>query len=706
MPLDLSEGLEVELLIPSMSCAGCMRKVERTLGATSGVLAARVNLTRHRAKVRFDPDRTDTEALIAALESAGYAARPYNPGTDGAEAERQGRDLLLRIGVAGFAAMNVMLLSIGVWSGADGAMRDLLHWVSALIALPAIAYSGMPFFRNAAAALAARRLNMDVPISLAIVLAASSSVFETADSGEHAYFDAGVMLIFFLLIGRYLESRMRARARSAASELLAMTGRHAVELAEDGSQRRIPVDDIAPGMRLHVAAGERVPADGALVVGRTALDRALITGESVPVEAGPGTELHAGVLNLSSAITMRVTRAGEDSLLAEIAELVSEAERGRSRFDGLADKAARIYAPGVHLLAALAFVGWIIATGDAHLALQIAVAVLIITCPCALALAVPTVHTVASARLFREGIFLKDGLALERLAQIDTVVFDKTGTLTDGQTRLAEGPADDSPAWPVAAALAQSSRHPFSRAIADAAAAKGVVPATVSDLAEVPGHGIEGHSDGEPVRLGNPTWTGGPDGAQVVLRLADGSTHGFEFAQTLRPDAAEICAWLARAGMHVEMLSGDQQQPVEEIALAAGIADARAGLTPQEKHAHIEALAAEGRKVLMVGDGLNDNPALAAAHVSMSPASALDATQAVADLVFLGGHLRPVTAAIDLARQARRRALQSIGIAIVYNSVAIPLAIAGFVTPLIAALAMSGSSVAVILNALRLKVKR
>lgn len=705
MPLDLSEGLEVEILIPSMSCAGCMRKVERVLGEAEGVLAARVNLTQHRARVRLDPERTDAEAMIAVLEAAGYPARPYDPGTDGAAAEREGRDLLLRIGVAGFAAMNVMLLSIGVWSGADGAMRDLLHWVSALIALPAMVYSGMPFFRNAGAALAARRLNMDVPISLAIILAGASSVFETADGGEHAYFDAGVMLIFFLLIGRYLESRMRARARSAASELLAMTGRHAVEVTPTGSHRQIPVERIAPGMCLHIAAGERVPADGVLEDGRTALDRALITGESMPVDADPGSELHAGILNVTSAITMRVTRAGADSLLAEIAELVAQAERGRGRFDGLADKAARIYAPGVHVLAGLAFAGWLVATGNAHLAVQIAVSVLIITCPCALALAVPTVHTVASARLFREGIFLKDGLALERLAQIDTVVFDKTGTLTDGQTRVAEAPDPNSPAWPVAAALAQSSRHPFSRAIADLARAYDIAPAKVTEIAEVPGHGVEGRLGGAAVRLGNAAWAGGPAGAQVVLRLPDGSTHAFGFAQKLRADAAEVCARLGRAGLGVELLSGDQTQAVEEIATAAGIAHARAGLTPQEKHAHVEALAEAGRRVLMVGDGLNDNPALAAAHVSMSPASALDATQAVADLVFLGGRLAPVTAALDLAGQARSRALQSIAIAAVYNSIAIPLAIAGYVTPLIAALAMSGSSVAVILNALRLKVR-
>lgn len=704
MALDTTAGVEVELLIPSMTCAGCMRKVETALGSAPGVLSARANLTQHRARVSFDPQETDAEALISALGATGYAARPYDPGTDGNQADAEARDLLMRIGVSGFAAMNVMLLSIGVWSGADGAMRDLLHWASAFIALPAMAYAGIPFFRNAAAALAARRLAMDVPISLAILLSAASSVFETADSGEHAYFDAGIMLIFFLLIGRYLETRMRARARSAASELMAMTGRHATQVTPDGPCQ-ITVDQIAPGMLLQIAAGDRIPADGIIESGQTALDRALITGESLPVEAGPDAEVHAGVLNVTGPITVRVTKAGSESLLAEIADLVAQAEQGRGRFDGLADRAARIYAPGVHLLSALAFVGWVVATGDAHLAVQIAVAVLIITCPCALALAVPTVHTVASARLFRAGIFLKDGAALEKLSSIDTVVFDKTGTLTDGQTRLDHGPAFDDPAWPVAAALAQRSRHPFSQAIAAAATEAGVAPAPVTDLTEVPGQGVEGLLNGAVVRLGKPVWAGGSQSDQVTVLLPDGTTAGFRFQQSLRPDAVNVCAALRANGLRVEILSGDHSTAVAEVAHATGVDHALAGLTPQEKHTHVKALGTQGRNVLMVGDGLNDNPALAAAQVSMSPASAMDATQSVADLVFLGSRLSPVLVALDLAGTARRRAYQSIAVAAVYNAFAIPLAIAGFVTPLIAALAMSGSSVAVILNALRMKVK-
>lgn len=704
MALDqTSIGEELEVLIPSMTCAGCMRRVETILNDTPGVLHARANLTAHSARIRFDSALTSAEDVLAPLEAGGYPARPLKDDDAHGRRDKTGRDLLLRVGVAGFAAMNVMLLSVSVWSGADGAMRDLFHWVSAMIALPAMAYSGMPFFTSALAALKGRRLNMDVPISLALVLSGASSVFETSQSGQHAYFDAGIMLVFFLLIGRYLEHHTRTRARSAASELMAMTGRHATQIQQDGSRARIAVDDIRTGMALEIQAGDRIPADGVITAGRTDLDRALITGESEPIPAAEGDEVHAGITNLSGVIRMQVTKAGDAALLSEIAALVSAAEAGKSRYDRLADRVARMYAPFVHLLAATALAAWWFATGDLRLSVQIAVAVLIITCPCALALAVPTVHTVATSQLFRMGIFLKDGAALERLAEIDTVVFDKTGTLTDGNPRLVAPPGPDHPGWPVGAALSSASRHPFSRAIAAEAKRLGVAPATLSEITEHPGLGIEATLDGARVRLGRPSWIGTSADASSVMELPDGNVVVFRFAETLRADAVATCRKLRERGCAVELLSGDDAVAVARVAEALGISHARAGLTPQEKHAHLEDLAAQGHRTLMVGDGLNDNPALAAAHASMSPATAMDATQSVADLVFTGSRLNAVVAALDLARTARRRALQSFGIAAVYNAIAIPLAFAGLVVPLVAALAMSGSSVAVILNALRLR---
>jgi Cu2+-exporting ATPase len=388
--------------------------------------------------------------------------------------------------------------------------------------------------------------------------------------------------------------------------------------------------------------------------------------------------------------------------------MIESAERGRTVYDRWADQAARFYAPGVHLVAAGAFLGWLWATGDWHLAVTIATAVLIITCPCALGLAVPAVHAVAGGRLFRRGIFLKDGGALERLARADMVVFDKTGTLTEGRPALATGPAADDPAWSLAAALAAGSRHPLSRALAEAAAERGIVPAAVADLREVPGDGVEGRLAGVPVRLGRASWVGAPEerGTAVWLWQSGVAPVAFVFRDMLRADAADVCAALRARGLRLALFSGDAAAPVAQAAAEVGIADARAGMTPAEKLAALTALAQEGHRVLMIGDGLNDAPALAAADVSMSPAAASDVSRAAAALVFTGERLAPVLFALETARLARARALENFGLAAIYNALAIPVALAGLVTPLIAALAMSGSSIVVTLNALRLRRAR
>ncbi len=675
---DTASATEVELLVPGIRCGGCIAGVERRLGAIDGVLSARVNLTAKRARVAIDPARTDADALVAALAAGGWDARRFEPRVHGESGtDRTGRDLLLRIGVAGFASMNVMLLSVSVWSGAEGATRDLLHWVSALIALPAAAYAGMPFFRSAARALAHGRMGMDVPISLAIVLACVSSVIATAESGQHAYFDAAVMLTFFLLIGRYLEHRTRAGARSAAAELMALSARTAMRVAEDGAKALIEVDALRPGMVIEVAAGERLPADGTVIVGRSDLDRALVTGESVPEPVSEGAEVHAGMLNLTGPLRVAVTATGEATLLAEIARLVDAAERSRGRYERLADRAARIYSPGVHAVALLAFCGWLWATGSWFVGLEVATAVLIITCPCALGLAVPTVHTVATGRLFRRGIYLKDGAELERLAEVDTVVFDKTGTLTDGAPRVVEGP-EDPRTWAVAAALAGGSRHPLSQAIAAAAEARGVAPAALREVREVPGYGVEAllpdAGGGRRVRLGRPEWVGGAfdcavavDPGRAVTMDVGGAVAGFRLAETLRPGAAETCARLRAMGLDLAILSGDAAGAVAAVADETGIAKRQARLRPGEKFAWLEARRAEGRRVLMVGDGLNDGPALAAAHASMSPAGAADVAKAAAGLVFTGARLDAVAEAValraggeapDAAELRHRRRLQ------------------------------------------------
>ncbi len=698
----------VILSLPTAHCATCITDVERALMAHPGVRAARVNLTLRRVTV--DAPGLAADDLIPVLDRIGYEAHELDPGTLSATAaDRQGRDILMRIGVAGFAMMNIMILSIAVWSGAEAATRDMFHWISGAIALPTIAFAGQPFFASAWRSIRAGRLGMDVPISLALILASAISVFETIHSGRHAYFDAAVMLCFFLLVGRYLDYRTRAIARSAAEELTALEVPRATRI-ENGAERAVPVAELRPGDLIRIRPGARVPADGVVAEGMTEIDRSLLTGESLPVQAGPGAELSAGEVNLTGPLVLRVTAAGRDSSLSRLTELVAAAESARGRYTSLAERAARAYSPAVHLLALASFVGWMMSTGgDWRLSLNIAAAVLIITCPCALGLAVPAVVTAASGRLFRQGLLIKDGTALERLAEVSCVVFDKTGTLTMGMPQLVELSVIPPDGRPVAAALARASEHPLSRALA--AALDDVPPAELSEIREIPGFGVEACWQGRTVRLGRGEWAGNEDRPQTggaqgdavsasYLSLGDGRSIRLLFVDRLRPGAEECVRALLARGRRVVLMSGDAPGPVGDIAVRLGIAEYHSQITPGGKAALIEAL--PGR-VLMVGDGLNDTAALVAAHVSISPATALDAARVASDIVLMGQELAPVADALDVACRARLRIKENFAISLLYNIVAVPFAIAGFATPLAAALAMSISSISVTLNALRLR---
>ncbi|MYZ48736.1 heavy metal translocating P-type ATPase, partial [Propylenella binzhouense] len=465
----------LDFLVPEMHCAACLTRLERGLGALPGVAKARANLTSRRVGVDFDPAAADPDAMLAAIEAAGYTARPFDVAAFDASGEDEvGRELLRSLAVAGFAAGNVMLLSVSVWSGADAATRDLFHWISALIALPAIAYAGRPFFRSALKAVAGGTLNMDVPIALGVTLAAAMSLYETATGGAHAWFDAAITLLFFLLVGRYLDHRMRDVARSAAAKLMSLSAKSARRLDPDGAVSHVPVSEIEPGNRVEIAAGERVPLDGVIVSGASDIDRSMLTGEPEPERVAVSDGVYAGTMNLTGPLVVAVTKKAGDTLLADIVRLMEAAERTQGRFVRIADRASRLYAPAVHLLALVTAVAWILAGAGWHAALAAGVAVLIITCPCALGLAVPAVQVVAGGHLLRRGIMLKDGNALEKLAAVDTIVFDKTGTLTEGEPRLVEGPAGSEREWAVAAALGRASRHPLARALAGAAEARGV----------------------------------------------------------------------------------------------------------------------------------------------------------------------------------------------------------------------------------------
>jgi len=619
--------------------------------------------------------------------------------------------LLRCLGVAAFAAMNIMMLSIPVWSGNAGDMipeqRDFFHWLSALIALPAAAYCGQPFFRSAWSALRARRTNMDVPISIGIVTALAMSVVETIHHAEHAYFDAALMLLAFLLAGRYLDQSMRRKTRAVAGNLAALKGETATRLSDAGEIMVVPIAAVKTGDIVLLRPGERATVDGAVIEGRSKIDQSLITGETLPVKAGPGTAVYAGTLNLSGALRVRVSAAAEGTLLAEISRLLDNAVQARSRYVQLADRASRLYAPVVHAAALLTMLGWAAYGASWHDAIVTAISVLIITCPCALGLAIPAVQTVVSGALFRTGVLLNSGDAIERLADADRVVFDKTGTMTLPELNITNAFDIPQDMFELAGRLALASRHPVAAAVARAAGAR--VP--FAGIEEVAGQGVRGVVDGLEVRLGRPSFCDAdeianailgndPEASVVAFRHGE-MRHVFAVRQRLRPDAATAIASLSRAGLEVEILSGDREPAVRHAAAQLGITEWRAGVTPADKIARIDELQRRGVRVLMVGDGMNDAPALAAANVSMSPVSATHLSQANADLVFLGDRLAPAVRAIGFARRALRLMRQNLWLAAGYNLFAVPIAIAGLATPLVAAAAMSGSSLLVILNALR-----
>ncbi len=712
----------LELLVQGARCAGCIRKIEGALLALPGVKDARLNLSTGRLRVAWTRGGVDARAISAAITNAGYSATAFDPAEGQKQIDEEGRLLLRALAVAAFASMNVMMFSVPIWTGdhdMGGSTRTMMHWWSAIVAIPSALYAGQPFFRSAFAALRRGRANMDVPISLAVVLTLGMSLYETATGGHRAYFDGACMLLFLLLIGRYLDHQLREKARTAARDLLAMQATTAARISGDGHVEAVAAKSLVTGDRIVLAAGDRAPVDGVILDGASDFDCAMLTGETLPVSARVGDTVHAGAINLTRPLTLRVTSPVESSLVAQLARLIEVGEQGRARFVRIADKAAALYVPIVHTLAASTFLFWAfgpqllrslgvasLAEIGVHGAMMNAVAVLIITCPCALGLAVPAVQVVATGRLFKRGVLVKSGDALERLAQIDTVVLDKTGTLTLGKPRLAT--ALDDATLRAAAALARCSRHPLSRALVDAAGPG--KPAQAPQ--EFPGEGITGEIDGVSARLGRRTFAAPDapesedDAAELWFALGDAAPVRVSFVDELRPDAQAVIAALRQRGLSVELLSGDRTIAVAEAARASGVTGWRAEIRPAEKVAHLEALRANGRKVLMVGDGLNDAAALAAAHASASPGTAVEVSQAASDIVFTGARLAPLVDAIDTARAAQKRITENLAFSALYNVVAVPVAALGYVTPLIAALAMAGSSLIVTLNALRLQGMR
>jgi P-type Cu2+ transporter len=689
--------IETVLVVPEMHCAGCMAKVERGLGQVVGVAQARVNLTARQVRVTHDPALTVPD-LAEALERIGFSSQPKLE-----EVSAQGsavRGLLPYVGVAGFAAMNVMLMSVAIWSGADGATRELFHWLSALIAVPAVVFAGQPFFRSAWTALRRGRTNMDVPISIGVSLATALSIYETVAGGALAWFDGTLMLLLFLLAGRTLDAAMRDRARAGVDSLLRQAAPGAMVVGRDRELTWIAARDLVAGMTMRVAAGERLAADGTIRHGASRFDRSLLTGESTPVAVERGGDVHAGTLNLDAPVDVTVTAAGASTSLAEIARLMEAAGQSRSAYVRIADRASRWYAPAVHVLAFASFVAWLASGAGIYQSLVVAIAVLIITCPCALGLAVPVAQVVASGSMMRAGILVKDGSAIERLARIDRALLDKTGSLTLGR------PAPDPSALEafsdlersIALALASHSRHPLSQSLFEALRTAGVRAAELEEVRDVPGRGVDAKWQGRSVSLRRPD---SASGMATALDIEGEPVRLLTFADRLRPDAPAAVAELGKLGIEASILSGDNAPAVAEVARAVGLF-AQSSAAPEAKLRAVAARQRGGHRVLMVGDGLNDGPALAAADASIAQGTASDVGRQAADLVFLGDSLIALPRAIVAARRTMRVVRQNFALAIGYNVLAVPLAMLGMVTPLVAAVAMSTSSLIVIANSLRL----
>lgn len=591
---DLGSGLShIDLAVEGVNCAGCMSKIERGLSALPDVTLARVNLTDRRVALEWRQGALNPTRFIERLAELGYKAYPFEPVRAEAIETEQASFLLRCLGVAAFAAMNVMMLSVPVWSGNVTDMipeqRDFFHWLSALIALPAAAYAGQPFFRSALRALRARSTNMDVPISIGIVLALGMSVVETFHHAEHAYFDAALMLITFLVAGRYLDQNMRRRTRAVAGNLAALKAETATKFVGLDEICEVPIAAVQAGDIVLLRPGERSAVDGSVIDGQSKIDQSLITGETLPVKAGAGTAVYAGTLNLTGALRVRVAAASEGTLLVEIARLLENAVQARSRYVQLADRASRLYAPVVHATALLTMLGWVAFGASWHDAVITAISVLIITCPCALGLAIPAVQTVVSGAMFRSGVLLNSGDAIERLADVDTVIFDKTGTLTLPELDVANAASIPKDVFDLAGRLALASHHPIAAAVARASNAK----SPLAGILEEPGQGVRGLVDGEEVRLGRPSFCKADDMANEVLCLdpevsvvafsRGNARYVFAVRQRLRPDAQATVSALQARGIMVEILSGDREPAVRAAAQSLGISEWRAGVTPLTK---------------------------------------------------------------------------------------------------------------------------
>ncbi|MCM2308210.1 MAG: cadmium-translocating P-type ATPase [Sulfuritalea sp.] len=724
---------EAALILEGITCAACVWLNEAHVRRQPGVTAIDINYTTRRARVRWDERVTKLSAILEAVAAIGYRAHPYDIGRAEELAQKERKAALWRLFVAGFGMMQVMMYAVPVYLaqvGTEGDMtpdiEQLMRWASLILTLPVILYSAAPFFMSAWRDLKLRRVGMDVPVALGVGAAFAASVWATLSAAGEVYFDSVTMFVFFLLTGRYLEMMARQKAARSVETLARAIPAFATRLpgwplsTADIAGERVAVAELHAGDAVQIKPGETVPADGFVLDGVSAADESLLTGESLPVPKRAGDALIGGSVNTASPLVMRVERVGEATRVAAIQRLMERAAAEKPRLVEMADRVAGRFIVALLLLAlATALAWWWI---DASRALWIFVAVLVVSCPCALSLATPAALTVATGALAARGVLVTRGHAIEALARADRFIFDKTGTLTVGRMALVEAiplQGDAGHALALAAALERGSEHPIAKALAAGAAAAGTAAVIeVDGLRATTGAGVEGMIAGESWRLGSPEFVAGlhgrevPAAVQAIVGAGDtvialGSASGwqafFRLSDGLRPEASAMVTKLAAAGIRLSIFSGDAPAAAARVGALLGIADARGGLSPEDKHAALKALQDAGETVAMVGDGVNDAPVLAQAQVSIAMGGGADLARANADIVLLGNDLQALPQGLALARRSLRIVKQNLVWAFGYNFLAIPLAMAGWVTPWMAGIGMSASSLLVVLNALRLQ---
>ena len=716
---------EASLIIEGITCAACIWLNERHVAQQPGVTGIEINFGTYRARVRWDSARTQLSDILAAIAAIGYRAHPYDAAKYEALARQERRSALWRLFVAGFGMMQVMMYAVPVYLAGEGEMtadiESLMRWASLVLTLPVVGYSAAPFFRGAWRDLRLRRVGMDVPVALGVGAAFIASVWATLTAAGEVYFDSVTMFVFFLLGGRYLEMTARQQAVSVTEALARLQPAFALRVAgfpADRSVEQVPVAALVSGDVVLVRPGEVVPADGLVLEGVSCVNEALLTGESAPQAKQPGSALTGGSENMESPLFLRVTQVGEATRLSAIVRLMERAALEKPRVVELADRIAGRFILALLVIAAVAAVAW--ALLDPAKALWITVSVLVVSCPCALSLATPIALTVASGALARLGVLVTRGHAVETLARATHFVFDKTGTLTLGQMRVLEvmplGDCDREACVALAAAAEQASEHPLATALR--AYAEGLALPAVNEPVSVAGRGVRVICEGREVRVGRPGFVAElhhqplPQGAADLLALGDtvvalGDADGwlalFRVGDAVRPEAAALVKELRAAGRHVVLMTGDAWPVAQRVAVALGIEELEAEVSPEGKHDYVRRLQAEGAVVAMVGDGVNDAPVLAQAQVSVAMGGGSHLARTQADLVLLSDNLAHLGQGVVLARRALRVIRQNLIWAFVYNVLAIPLAVVGLVTPWLAGIGMSGSSLLVVLNSLRLQ---